>query len=218
MGAQSLIAQPSAAAGRGTAGTGRRSLSGEKAQRIIEAMRESVAEVGVTGSTFDRVSRKAGVSRGLLHYYFGTKERLLVEVIRRDTEVRIEVLGSALEEATSLDQVIGAFLATFQRTLTEEKGYVYMVSELFVAGRNSPELESELGKLYSRARRAFAEILRQKEREGVIKPRFDIEATLSYLFATGDGATIQQLTDPTLDPQLGAEASYEVTRFLLGAE
>ena len=79
---------------------GARSLSGDKAQRIIEAMRESVAEVGVTGSTFDRVSGKAGVSRGLLHYYFGTKERLLVEVIRRDTEVRIETLGAALDDAT----------------------------------------------------------------------------------------------------------------------
>src|SRR5687767_16027106 len=106
-------------------------------------MRESVAEVGVTGSTFDRVSRKAGVSRGLLHYYFGTKERLLDEVIRRDTEVRIDTLGAALEAAGTLDEVIGAFFATFERTLAEEKGYVYMVSELFVAGRNSPELRSE---------------------------------------------------------------------------
>jgi AcrR family transcriptional regulator len=197
---------------------GGRSLDGERAQRIIEAMRESVAEVGVTGSTFDRVSRNAGVSRGLLHYYFGTKERLLVEVIRRDTEVRIETLGAALERASTLDEVIGAFLETFERTLTREKGYVYMVSELFVAGRHSQELERELGRLYSRARTAFAEILRKKTEQGVIKPRYDAEAVLSYLFASGDGAIIQQLTDPTLDPNSTAQASYEVTRFLLGGE
>ncbi len=54
-----------------------RSLSGEKAQRIIDAMRRSVAQRGTAGSTFDHVSREAGVSRGLLHYYFGTKEQLL---------------------------------------------------------------------------------------------------------------------------------------------
>ena len=60
-----------------------RSLSGEKAQRIIEAMRRSVAKRGTAGSTFDHVSREAGVSRGLLHYYFGTKEQLLVEAVRR---------------------------------------------------------------------------------------------------------------------------------------
>ena len=59
--------------------TTERELSGEKAQRIIDAMRDSVAKRGAAGSTFEHVAREAGVSRGLLHYYFGTKERLLVE-------------------------------------------------------------------------------------------------------------------------------------------
>ena len=59
------------------AGAGR-SLSGEKAQRIVESMRRSVARRGTAASTFDHVSREAGVSRGLLHYYFGTKKQLLV--------------------------------------------------------------------------------------------------------------------------------------------
>ena len=65
-----------AATGSGT----ERRLPGVKAQRIVEAMRSSVARRGVAGSTFDHVAREAGVSRGLLHYYFGTKERLLAEV------------------------------------------------------------------------------------------------------------------------------------------
>src|SRR4051795_11252923 len=86
-----------------------RTLSGEKAQRIVAAMRESVAEVGIANSTFERVASKAGVSRGLVHYYFGTKERLLVEVVRRDTEFRIDTLGTALREASTDDEVISAF-------------------------------------------------------------------------------------------------------------
>ena len=62
------------------AATKTRDLAGDKAQRIVDAMRASVARRGAAGSTFDHVAREAGVSRGLLHYYFGTKERLLVEV------------------------------------------------------------------------------------------------------------------------------------------
>ena len=73
-----------------------RELSGEKAQRIVEAMRSSVARRGIAGSTFEHVAREAGVSRGLLHYYFGTKEALLVEVVRRDTEHRIARLDDPL--------------------------------------------------------------------------------------------------------------------------
>ena len=66
-----------------------RSLTGEKARRIIDAMRRSVARRGTAASTFDHVSREAGVSRGLLHYYFGTKEQLLAEAVRRDCELRL---------------------------------------------------------------------------------------------------------------------------------
>jgi AcrR family transcriptional regulator len=195
-----------------------RALSGDRARAIVDAMRESVAEVGIADSTFERVAAKAGVSRGLLHYYFGTKERLLVEVIKADTEIRIDELGGTLRAARTLDEVIGAFFSTFQNTLSEQRGYVYMVSELFVAGRHSPELQRELGELYSRARSEFAEILRQKEREGVLKLRFEAEAVISYLFSAGDGGAIQQLSDPTLDLLAVTGAGLEVARFLLSAD
>jgi AcrR family transcriptional regulator len=199
-------------------GVGERSLTGERAKRIVEAMRESVAEVGIAGSTFERVARKAAVSRGLLHYYFGTKERLLVEVIRRDTEVRIDALGAAMRAAETVDELIIAMSETFERTLREQTGYVYMVSELYVAGRNSPELQRELGSLYSRARAEFADILRAKEREGVVKLRFDAEATLAYLFGAGDGLTVQRLTDPTLDVFSTIETGFGVARWLLSTD
>ena len=201
-----------------TQGVEERSLTGERAVRIVEAMRESVAEVGIAGSTFERVARKAAVSRGLLHYYFGTKERLLVEVIRRDTDLRIEKLGAAMRAADTVDGLIAAMSETFERTLREQTGYVYMVSELYVAGRNSPELQRELGALYSRARAEFAEILREKEREGFVVLRFEAEATIAYLFGAGDGLTVQRLTDPTLDVLATVEAGIGVARWLLGGD
>src|SRR3977135_3570408 len=83
-----------------------RTLSGDKAQRIVDAMRRSVARRGTTGSTFDHVSREAGVSRGLLHYYFGTKEQLLVEAVRRDCELRLERLERQLSTAQTADDFI----------------------------------------------------------------------------------------------------------------
>ncbi len=198
--------------------TRERVLSSDKARRIVEATRDSVAEVGIAGSTFERVSAKAGVSRGLLHYYFGSKERLLVEVIRRDTEIRIETLGAELETSATVDELIMAFFGAFQRTMSAERGYVYMVSELFVAGRHSEELTRELGELYRTARVAFAEILERKEAEGVISLRYGADAVLAYLFAAGDGGAVQALTDPSFDPTASVEVSYGVSRFLLTSD
>src|SRR5882757_4247713 len=100
-----------------TAAAGR-SLEGEKAQRIVDAMRTSVAKRGVAGSTFDHVAREAGVSRGLLHYYFGTKERLMVEVMRRDCDLRMVALEDVLRGAKTPDDFIG-LLATWMKGLIE---------------------------------------------------------------------------------------------------
>src|SRR4029453_15084393 len=82
-----------------------RAIEGEKAQRIVEAMRSSVARRGGAGSTFHHVAREARVSRGLLHYYFGTKERLLAEVVRHDCELRMAALDEQLADAYDADGV-----------------------------------------------------------------------------------------------------------------
>jgi AcrR family transcriptional regulator len=192
-----------------------RPLTGERATRIIEAMRVSVAEVGIADSTFERVAGKAGVSRGLLHYYFGTKERLLIEVIRRDTEYRVEALSKSLERAASVEEAIGALFTAFMRNFNEERGYVYMLSELFVAGRHRPEIRRELGELYSRSRAELADIFRQKEEEGVLRLRYDAEAVVTYLISSGDGSVIQRIAQPERDFSASDEAAWEVARFLL---
>src|SRR6202030_1853655 len=108
-----------------------RSLSGGKAQRIIDAMRSSVARRGSAGSTFDHVSREAGVSRGLLHYYFGTKEQLLVEAVRRDGEVRLERLEKQLSTAQTADDFIGLMAQSLQETVRDDPEFVTLAFELF---------------------------------------------------------------------------------------
>ena len=94
-----------------------RSLSSEKARRIVEAMRRSVARRGTAGSTFDQVSREAGVSRGLLHYYFGTKEQLLVEAVRLECELRLELLQEQLASAQTADDYIDLMAQNLRATV-----------------------------------------------------------------------------------------------------
>src|SRR5438309_8882241 len=97
-----------------------RDLAGDKAQRIVDAMRASVARHGAAGSTFDHVAREAGVSRGLLHYYFGTKERLLAEVVRRDCDVRLAMLDTALERTTTAGDVVDVLVRSLEQIVAED--------------------------------------------------------------------------------------------------
>ncbi|MGB7684812.1 MAG: TetR/AcrR family transcriptional regulator [Solirubrobacterales bacterium] len=198
--------------------TKERELSGEKAQRIIDAMRDSVARRGAAGSTFEHVAREAGVSRGLLHYYFGTKERLLVEVARRDTELRVTRLDERLGEAKTADDVLDALVSSLTEMIENEPGYFLLLYELFSAGRRNPDIQREVGQLFVRTRSHVADVLRAKEGEGVLKLRFGAEAVVSYLFALGDGFALQALSDPTRDNTEALAAGSASARYLLVSE
>src|SRR3954471_21179075 len=96
--------------GAATSADAARRLDGDKAQRIITAMRASVGQRGAAASTFDHVAREAGVSRGLLHYYFGSKERLLVEVVRHDAAERTRSRDERLARARTADEIVQALV------------------------------------------------------------------------------------------------------------
>src|SRR5262245_10629746 len=152
-----------------------RELSGEKAQGIVEAMRSSVARRGIAGSTFEHVAREAGVSRGLLHYYFGTKERLLVEVVRRDAEIRVARLDEPLAQAKTVDDVVDVLVASLTDMIENEPGFFLLLYELFSAGRRNPEIRHEVGQLFERTRSHVADVLRAKDEEGVLELRHEPE-------------------------------------------
>jgi AcrR family transcriptional regulator len=200
------------------AATKERELSGEKAQRIIDAMRDSVAKRGAAGSTFEHVAREAGVSRGLLHYYFGTKERLLVEVVRRDAEIRVARLDEPLGRAETADDVIDVLVANLTDLIENEPAFFLLLYELFSAGRRNPEIQHEVGQLFDRTRTHVAEILDAKQREGVLKLRYDAEAIVAYLFAVGDGFALQALSEPDRDIAAALAAGAASARFLLAGE
>ena len=200
------------------AATKERELSGDKAQRIVDAMRESVAKRGAAGSTFEHVAREAGVSRGLLHFYFGTKERLLVEVVRRDTELRVERLDERLAPAKTIDNVIDALVASLTDMIENEPGFVLLLFELFSAGRRNPDIQREVGQLFEKTRSHVADVLRSKEEEGVLSLRFTAEDVVSYLFALGDGFALQALSDPSRDSAGAFAAGVASARYLLGSE
>jgi AcrR family transcriptional regulator len=200
------------------AATKERELSGDKAQRIVDAMRTSVAQRGAAGSTFEHVAREAGVSRGLLHYYFGTKERLLVEVVRRDAELRITRLDEMLSEAKTVDDVLAVLVSSLTDMIDNDPGFFLLLYELFSAGRRNTDIQREVGQLFERTRSHVAEVLRAKESEGVIDLRFDAEAVVSYLFALADGLALQVLSDPARDSAGALEVGAASARYLLISE
>lgn len=180
------------------AATQPRELSGDKAARIVEAMRASVAARGIAGSTFDHVAAEAGVSRGLLHYHFGTKEQLLIEVVRREADVRTERLEEAIEASSDAEDVLAALVRSFEDWLGDGPTPVMLYEMLTLAQRNE-EIAAELALLGRRTRSHLGDALSRKRDERVLSLRVDPELAAMFLFVLADGIIVRRLSEPELD-------------------
>src|SRR3954451_8697023 len=59
-------------------------------QALLDAAERLLVDVGAAGITTRRVAEEAGANHGLVHYYFGSVEHLLVRALERFTERLIE--------------------------------------------------------------------------------------------------------------------------------
>jgi AcrR family transcriptional regulator len=195
--------------------TATRGLSGEKARRIVEAMRHSVARRGAAGSTFDHVSREAGVSRGLLHYYFGTKEQLLVEAARRDCELRIEALEQRLANAQTADDFVALLAQNLQETVREDPDFVTLLFELFTLSRRNADIAVEYARLVRLTRERLASVLAAAQEDGVLRLHAEPEAVADILFSMGDGFALRMIAEPDRDFAETIRAGIECARSLV---
>jgi AcrR family transcriptional regulator len=208
-------ASSAAEAARASLADSARSPSSDKAQRIVEAMRRSVARRGTVGSTFDHVSREAGVSRGLLHYYFGTKEQLLVEAVRRDCALRMEMLQHQLSQAQSADDFIDLMAQNLQATVREDPDFVTLVFELFSLSRRNADIAVEYAELMRGTREQVAEMLDAGQREGILRLHASPEAVAETLFSLADGFALRMLAEPDRDFTATVNAGITCARALL---
>ncbi|MHB1468609.1 MAG: TetR/AcrR family transcriptional regulator [Solirubrobacteraceae bacterium] len=196
--------------------TEQRSLTGVKAKRIVEAMRSSVAKRGTAGSTFDCVAREAGVSRGLLHYYFGTKETLLVETVRHDCDLRLERLERELAGAQTSEAFIALMAQNLERTIAQDPEFVTLLFELFALSRRNEEVALEYAQLLRRMREHLAGMLAAASTEGVLSLKVAPEAVAEILFSLADGFALRMLAEPERDFSATIHAGIACVRALVG--
>src|SRR3954451_14898533 len=99
----------------------------------MATMLASVAVLSGAGAACYYGAREAGLSRVLLHYYFASKEQLLVEVVRHDCDVKIEAMEARLSRADSVDAIVQALVYGLEEFVEEEPGSQAVTYEMLSA-------------------------------------------------------------------------------------
>jgi AcrR family transcriptional regulator len=160
----------------------------ETEQALLDAAERLLVEVGATGITTRQVAKAAGVNHGLVHYYFGSVEQLLVRVLERFTERLIERQRQMYaEEAPFLDK-----WRTAMSYLEEDLPYQKLWFELQALAWNRPELHERLARVHDEWRavliEAFAPVREQLGLE------LSLEALVTLVYTFNEGIMLERLS------------------------
>ena len=151
-----------------------RSIRGEATrERVLGAARDMLLERGFSQTSTRAVAERADVRLSLVHYHFGSKQQLLIEVLERQNEL-------LLERQRELYVAPGP-LAEKWRTACEfldedlRSGYVRVLWELWVAGLAdetiAPRWRSAMGGWRSLLESVAAEWVATLDIEPLLSPR-----------------------------------------------
>jgi AcrR family transcriptional regulator len=139
----------------------RRDRAAESARnRILVAAADCVVRDGLASVRMAGIARAAGVSSGLLHYHFTTKEQLLVAVLSHSSAVAQELTERALERAgTRPEQRLSLVL---DRCLPSDEQLAHdwrLWQELDLLWQRQPDLAHVGHQVYETVYASVAEIL-----------------------------------------------------------
>jgi AcrR family transcriptional regulator len=121
------------------AGTDRRALKGQATrERLIEAAREVLVAHGHAGTSTRAVADAAGVNLSQVHYHFGGRQGLLIEVFRRENEALLARQNALFSAPGPLSEKWRLACDFLDEDL--HSGYVRVLWELWAAGLTDPEL------------------------------------------------------------------------------
>ena len=201
-------------ASTGTAARGR--ASGSRAQptqreqaaeeartRILAAAADCIVREGLAQVRMASIARTAGVSAGLLHYHFHTKELLFGEVLRYSHAVSAELnqramAGVGADPAERLSSFLDRCLPS-----DEQRAHEWLLwQELALLCIRDPHLAKVGADLYEDLYVTVADIVREGLTAGVFDTTLDPRALAETAVALTDGLGARVLAG---DPNLGLE-------------
>jgi AcrR family transcriptional regulator len=165
----------------------------EATDALLDAAEELLLEIGYSAITTRKVAERAGVNHGLVHYYFGSMEDLLLRVVERFTEALVERQKAMYAARTPfIDKWRQAM-----RFLDEDadSGYHKVWFEMQAIGWNDQAVRERLQHVHQQwidvvtpaFERGLAEL-------GLDRRRFPVKAVVSLVVTFNQGIMLERLS------------------------
>jgi AcrR family transcriptional regulator len=161
-------------------------VSAEEA--LLDAAERLLVEVGYAGITTRRLAETAGVNHGLVHYYFGSNENLLVRALERFTE---RLIARQRELYAADEPFVDKWRTAMRYLVSEDATYEKIWLELQALAWNHRELRARLAAVNAEWRAVLTEAFAEPHRElGIGMP---LDALVALVMTFNIGIMVERL-------------------------
>jgi AcrR family transcriptional regulator len=165
-------------------------------EALLDAAERLLVEIGYARITTRRLAEEAGVNHGLVHYYFGSNENLLVHALERFTE---RLIARQRDLYAADTPFIEKWRTAMRYLVSEDVTYEKVWLELQAMAWNHPELRERLARVNGEWRAVLTEAFAQARDEFEID--MPVDAIVSLVMTFNIGIIVERLG--------GIEAGHE---------
>ena len=155
-----------------------RRAGGAKRTVVLDQVVAVLADRGYAGTRFIDVSEASGVAVSTLQGYFGSREDMLIEAMRRATSVAVADMN---EFATRFDDPWQQLVAMVDRGLSTPTVIWRFLMEFWTAAAHDAELQEHAAAVAEQYREPFTDAVRRGIESGAFTPRFDPAAIVEVV-------------------------------------
>lgn len=168
----------------------------ESDQRMLEAATRLIATRGYTHTTLEATGIEAGYSRGLVQHRFGSKDKLLEELIKHIANAHRERLLVRLAGLSGLDAIfceIDCYLEGMDDPPVASRAFFVLMLESIGP---APHIRPTFAAISARWHRAIARQIQVGQQQGQIRTDIDPANEAQLLIATVRGLRTQSMLHP----------------------
>jgi AcrR family transcriptional regulator len=161
----------------------------DKRELILNAAQNCLRDRGLKGLRIREVAKEAGVSLGSVHYYFASKEQILMELFRRFVQRVSEATLSGTPDADPR-QVITDLLDGYFAELSKDPAICQGFIGLWDHVPRNEDLRRLVEKFYRRSAVFLTDLIKEGKRQGL----FQVDspsAAAGQIIAVIDGIKVQ---------------------------
>ena len=161
-------------------------LAAEEA--LLDAAERLLVDIGYARITTRRLAEAAGVNHGLVHYYFGSNEALLVRALERFTE---RLIARQRELYAADEPFAEKWRRAMHYLVSEDATYEKIWLELQALAWNNEDLRARLAGVNAEWRSVLTEAFAEPHR--ALRIELPIEALVSLVMTFNLGIIVERL-------------------------